>query len=94
MYKYLFFKNFANKNVKGTFSRINFGMFSHIIKNNYDVVLIHGYDTVSSWLVFIAAKLSRTAIIWRGEAAIRPQNRQNMLKKFVKTKLLPLYFKS
>lgn len=93
-YEYKFFRNFTSKKLKGMFSRINLGMFFHIIFNRYDAVLIHGYDTVSSWIVYLGAKLSGTKIIWRGEAAIRPQNRQNALKKFVKTKLLPLYFKS
>ena len=93
-YKYIFFKNFSLRIIKGTFSRINVGMFFHIIVNQYDVVVIHGYDTVSSWLVFMAAKLKGVKIIWRGEASIRPSNRQNFFKKFIKQRLLPSYFSS
>ena len=91
-YKYIFFRNFTSKNLKGMFSRINFGMFFHIILSKYDVIIIHGYDTVSSWIVFFASKMSRTKIIWRGEASIRPTIRQNKIKKFIKTRLLPFYF--
>ncbi len=92
-YRHKFFLNFAKKNSRGTFSRINFGMFTHIIMNRYDVVLIHGYDTVSSLIVFFAAKCIRAKIIWRGEAAIRPAHRQSTFKKFIKTKFLPWYFR-
>ena len=92
-YRHKFFRNFAKNNSRGTFSRINLGMFSHIIKNRYDVVLIHGYDTISSWIVFLAAKCIRAKIIWRGEAAIRVAHRQSIFKKFLKTKILPWYFR-
>lgn len=92
-YQYKFFKNLASENRRGTFSRINFGMFVDILKNRYDAVLIHGYDTISSWIVFLAAKLIGAKIIWRGEATIRPVLRQNPIKKFIKHKVLPFYFK-
>jgi len=92
-YKYKFYKNLSLESTKGFFSRINIGMFVDIIKNKYDVVLIHGYDTASSWLVFIAAKIIRAKIIWRGEASIRPKTYQSRLKKFIKNNILPIYFK-
>lgn len=92
-YEYKYFKNLAGEQRKGFFSRINPGMFFHVLLGGYDAVLIHGYDTFSAWLVFIASKLSFTKVIWRGEAAIRPSNRKSPLKQFVKSYILPLYFK-
>lgn len=92
-YSYKFFKNYAKKNSRGFFSRINIGMFFHVIVNNYDAVLIHGYDTISSWIVFFAAKLSLKKIIWRGEAAIRPKVRQKKINNIIKKFVLPQYFR-
>jgi glycosyltransferase involved in cell wall biosynthesis len=67
-YNYLFFKNYAIKRLDGFFSRINPGMFTHLLAKRYDAVLIHGYQTFSAWLVFFAAKLAGTKVIVRGEA--------------------------
>jgi len=87
-----FFKNYSSKNMKGFFSRINPGMFSFVMKNKFDAVLIHGYDTFSSFLVLVAAKLVGTKVVWRGEASVRPVNRKNRIKTFVKENFLPIYF--
>jgi glycosyltransferase involved in cell wall biosynthesis len=67
-YNYLFFRNYTKKRLGGFFSRINPGMFTHILVSRYDAVLIHGYQTFSAWLVFLAAKLAGTKVIVRGEA--------------------------
>jgi len=93
-YRYKFFKNFAREDSRGFFSRINPGMFFDILKTRYDAVLIHGYDTVSSWFVFMAAKFAGTKVIWRGEAVKRPSTRKSKIRHFIKAITLPLYFKS
>jgi glycosyltransferase involved in cell wall biosynthesis len=93
-YKYKFYKNLSLETTKGFFSRINVGMFFDVLWNKYDVILIHGYDTASAWLVFLAAKLTKAKIIWRGEAAIRPQTYQSKIRKLIKNTVLPRYFKS
>lgn len=92
-YKSIFFKNFAFKKRGTFFSRINFGIFFHVMFNNYDAVLIQGYDTFSSFLVFFAAKISFKKVILRGEAVKRPNVRQSKLNLFIKKIVLPTYFK-
>lgn len=92
-YQHKFFKNLASKNSKGFLSRINFGMFVFIVMNRPDVVLVHGYDTISSVIVFIAAKVVGSKILWRGEAAIRPESRQSLARKIIKRYVLPIYFR-
>lgn len=92
-YQTRFFKNLASKNSKGFFSRINIGMFGFIIKNRPDVLLVHGYDTMSSVIAFVAAKIIGSKILWRGEAAIRPNTRQGVIRKLVKSYVLPIYFR-
>jgi len=67
-YNYLFFRNYTKNRLGSFFSRINPGMFIHMLAKRYDAVLIHGYQTFSAWLVFLAAKLAGTKVIVRGEA--------------------------
>jgi glycosyltransferase involved in cell wall biosynthesis len=74
-YKFGFFRNFSLSRVRGFFSRVNPGIFFHILTGTYEVVLIHGYHTLTSWLVFIAAKLRGVKIIMRGEAIPKDRTR-------------------
>lgn len=89
-YDSLFFKNYAKKRITGFFSRINPGIFWHLLSNKYDVVLIHGYQTFSAWLVFIAAKLRGTKIVFRGEAIPKKQTStwKKQLSQWVTEKFL------
>jgi len=79
-YSYLFFKNYTRKRLGGFLSRINPGMFVHMFSSRYDAVLIHGYQTFSAWLVFLAAKLVGTKVIVRGEA-IPKEGKQSLRRR-------------
>jgi len=46
----------------------------HIFSNKYDVILIHGYQTFSAWLILMAAKLQGIKVMLRGEAIPKKQN--------------------
>lgn len=89
-YKSRFFWNLASRSSKGFFSRVNPHLFFYVIISKSDYVLIHGYDTVSSWLVYFGALLSRKKIIWRGEA-IKATKKKSILQG-VKGCVLKLYF--
>ena len=73
-YKYRFFSNFTFKKITGFFSRFNPGMGLHILLTRYDVILIHGYQTFSAWIVLFAGKITGKKIIFRGEALIKNKN--------------------
>jgi glycosyltransferase involved in cell wall biosynthesis len=90
-YKYKFLKNYANKPLSGFFSRINPGVFKELASNKYDVVLIPGYATLSYCFSLLAAKLTGTKIIWRGEATLRGNENNDRLISLVKRKLLNLF---
>jgi glycosyltransferase involved in cell wall biosynthesis len=45
----------------------NFSIVKELIKNKYDAIIIYGYSSLSNKLSYIAAKLSRTPIIFREE---------------------------
>lgn len=90
-YAHRFFKNWSASSRKGFWSRTNPSIFSYVFRNNSAYVLIHGYDTASSWLVYFAALLSRKKIIWRGET-IEPRGGGRKWIKTVKSIVLPIYF--
>ena len=94
-YKYKFFKNFSSNQKKGFLSRNNPGIFFYVFRNSSKFVLLHGYDTLSSWYVYLASILSFKKIIWRGEA-IDPINEKKDISKrissILKSFILPIYF--
>lgn len=93
-YKYKFFKNFSDPSKKGFFSRNNPGIIPYVVRSDAAYVLIHGYDTLSSWYVFFASLISRKKIIWRGEA-VDPisYSFKTKIKSSIKSLILPIYFK-
>ena len=90
-FPYKIFKNRSPSSLKGFWSRNNPSLISHVYKSPAKYVLIHGYDTVSSWYVYFAALVSRKKIIWRGEAVARP-GKQPFTNTLLKKLILPFYF--
>jgi len=88
-YTYRFFRNYTINRLGGFFSRFNPGMFTHILTERYDVILIHGYQTFSAWLVFFAAKLTRTKVIFRGE--VIPKEEKLNFKRRLASRLAKLF---
>ncbi len=93
-YNHKFLKNYARDPRAGFFSRINFGIFKELRKEKYDAILIHGYESLTSWLVMAAAKLTGTKIIWRGEAVLRGSEGNSSLKQVLKRFVLRKFFNS
>jgi glycosyltransferase involved in cell wall biosynthesis len=91
-FPYKFFYNSASSDSKGFWSRNNPGLIKHVLRSPAKYVLIHGYDTLSSWYVYFAAKLSGKKIIWRGETVAKPGSK-NSWASFIKGLILPLYFR-
>jgi|APSaa5957512535_1039671.scaffolds.fasta_scaffold31261_3 glycosyltransferase involved in cell wall biosynthesis len=91
-YDYLFFRNFSKNKMGGFLSRINPGLFLHILTKRYDSVLIQGYHTINSWLILVASKLSNTKIIFRGEAI--PKKKRKGWRSNISTKLAKKFLKS
>jgi len=94
-YDYKFFKNNSSQDKKGFFSRNNPSIFKYVIKSDADFVLIHGYDTLTSWYVYLASLISFKKIIWRGEAIDPIHNTKsirNIIKSIIKFLILPIYF--
>lgn len=90
-YKYIFFKNYSKKRITGFFSRINPGIFWYVLRNDFQVLLVHGHFTFSAWLVYFAGKISGKKIIIRGEAI--PKKESMGLKKTLGRFFLRQYLK-
>lgn len=72
-YRYRFFRNLTWDRTRPPHSRINPGVFPHLLFGRYDAVLTD-YATVSAWLTWAAARLSGTRILLRGEADLYAKN--------------------
>ena len=70
-YPYEFMKNCSLNPHGGFFARVNFDIFNFFFIDKPDVILFKGYVNFSDWLIMILAILTRTKIIFRGEATLR-----------------------
>ncbi len=73
-YRHRFLRNVARDPLGGFLSRINPGLLVDLARNGYDVVLIHGYSTLSYWLALGGAKLTGAKVIWRGEVVSKSES--------------------
>lgn len=93
-YSYVFLKNYSLSPMRGICSRLNPSLFRTIRKSKCDAILIQGYDNLSCWLAFIAAKIYRLKIIWRGEVVMKSEKHNLSAKWFLKKYVLTRLFKS
>jgi len=71
----------------------NPSIVNEIRRGGYDVVIVNGYDSVTSWLVLMTAKFHKIPLIIRGEAVLRP-NRSRLrqyMKRIILSQMLSLY---
>lgn len=90
-YPNTFLSNWSRKPNKGFFSRINPSIIREIIKFKPDYVLIHGYETLSSWLCYFACRLLRKKMIFRGEVVNEGVSYHQGTIKRVKNTIMPWY---
>lgn len=93
-YRYRFLRNWSPFRYGGFLARINPGIFLALRAEKYDAVLVTGYDTLSCWLTMLAAKLSDTPVIWRGEAILRSPGSSSGWKEILKKEILNRFFRS
>jgi len=91
-FPYKIFKNLASSDRKGFWSRNNPDMIWHVIRSPAKYVLLHGYDTLSAFYVYVAGVISGKKIIWRGETVAKPGGGINRTER-IKRMILPFYFR-
>jgi len=66
---------------------LNFGLFSHLLRKKYDLIVIGEYKQPTAWEAFIFSKLLRTKIFLFGESTLRDKRSGNRvyenLKRFL-----------
>ena len=90
-YESKFLLNLSWCRISGFFSRINPGIVTNILRGNFDVVLIHGYNTCSAWLTLLTAKAIGLRVIIRGEGI--PKESPRCFKQTVYTWLASLFLR-
>jgi glycosyltransferase involved in cell wall biosynthesis len=91
-YSYQFLKNYARDSRSGFLSRMNLGLLRELRTDGVSVLLVHGYESFTSWIAIFGAKLLGIKVIWRGEAVRRDV--QSSWKRWLKKLTLGALFKS
>lgn len=93
-YRYKFLKNFSLDPGSGKWSReINPGIIKEIHKGRYDAILIYGWNSLTSWLAFLAAFLTKTPVFIHGENPLNQESFKSGLKIKIKHFVLGTLFK-
>lgn len=66
-----FVRNLSPFRFTPIFDRVNPGLVSRLRARSYDVVMIHGYLSLSNWMAIPTAKSNGSKIIYRGEGSVR-----------------------
>jgi glycosyltransferase involved in cell wall biosynthesis len=91
-YRSEFIRNWSLSPLGSTvFSRINPGIVWRILRAPWDAVLIQGYQPISCWLSFLAARLSGKRVLFRGESCVRKHEGRGW-KGAIKRSILRLVF--
>jgi glycosyltransferase involved in cell wall biosynthesis len=65
-YQYKFLKNHSPRpELNGFWGLLNLGIVKELLMQRYDAIYVHGYNFLTNWLAFIAARLTGTPILLR-----------------------------
>lgn len=89
-----FIKNFKKEDSpNGFFTLINFGVFSKVKNENFDLVISFGWSTLSNLFVLFAARMFNVPFALRGEAPFMYEASKKGLKKKLRACFLGSMFK-
>lgn len=78
---------------RGFWGLVNGGLPAELIKERYDLVLVHGWGYFTAWLAFMAAILSGTPFAVRGESPLNQEVLKSKLNFWLKKVLLGAVFR-
>lgn len=93
-YPHEFMKNYSAKPHGGFLGRVNPDIFKKFFIDKPDVILFKGYVNFSDWLIMLLAIVTRTKIIFRGEATLRGTETSSTLRNFAKKCFLKFWLKA
>lgn len=79
-HKHKFLSNLSKKNITGFYSRINLSAIFYTFFNQNEYILINGYQTLTTWLIWFALHFSKKKMIFKGETI---NTNKNLLKKII-----------
>ncbi len=91
-YGYRLLKNWSPKPGPSFFGQINPSIIRELKKKKFDAALVHGYTTVTSWLIYLTRWYTGARVIMRGEADMGKHN--GTLKNIVKLSVLKSLFET
>ncbi|TSC59874.1 MAG: glycosyl transferase group 1 [Parcubacteria group bacterium LiPW_15] len=92
--KYTVLKNYSPYSSVGRFfSLINPGIYFELWRNGYDAIFVNGWNYFSNWLAILAAVLTGTPIIMRGESPLFQNAGKSGAKLFLKKIILSSMFR-
>ncbi len=89
-YSYRFIKNVSWRQNNDFLGLINPGLFSFILRDSCKVVMIFGYNSISTWIALIAAKISGKKVIFKGE--VDDLSKRGRIKTIIRRLYLKLFF--
>jgi len=89
-YPSTFIKNIAIKKFNSPFGLINPGLYKSIKESRPDMIMIFGYNTVSSWITAVTAKILNIPLLFKGETYWH--FKKNSLGQFIKKIYIRLFF--
>jgi len=93
-YSYKFLKNFAFNPGSGKWDHeINPAIVKEIWKGKYDAILIYGWNSLTNWLAFLTAFLTKTPVFVHGENPLNQESFKSRLKIKIKKLFLGGLFK-
>lgn len=93
-YRYKFLRNYSLNPSSNFWGQINPGIFFEIIKNDYDAIIILGWNSFTNWLAFLAAFCRGLPVFLRGESPFSQEALKSSWKiKIKKVILRSLFFR-
>lgn len=74
-YRHEFLRNLSRAAPGRPWSAVNPGLPLALARGRFDAVVVPGYAVVSYWLAYLAALVTRTPVLFRGEVVLRPKRR-------------------
>ena len=90
-YRSIFLKNYPLSTKDSFFYRINPTIIWELYNNKIDIILIHGYNTFTSWLTLLISKILNIKVIFRGEVIETKHKPQIIIIKWIKRKLVRIF---
>jgi glycosyltransferase involved in cell wall biosynthesis len=88
-YDHIFLKNYARSSPPSFWGLINPGIIRELYSHRYDAIFVWGYYSLSNWLAFLGAGLTRTPVFLGGSVVLAPRISpiKNLIKKVILTPL-------